>query len=1388
MLLALLISWCVSPAVAAGTLFFLAGAVLLPTLLPAVDLFRRPVDVPPQLHVREVLRAMGRPLARNALTFVFLPFEAYISADAITRTLARMGWTKGRLLEWRTASDSERGTNGGLRHTFRAMAAAPAVAAAALTRARLLPSRRVAGRGTVDCRVGRIAACRLVVEPDDSSARAATVRTPTPLSRETVAEDVAVLRGVRHGGRELAAARQHPAEPPPAEPPPAERPPAEPPAAEPPAAEPPAAEPPAAEPLSRHCVVVAPRTSPTNIGMALLADLAAHDFGYCSAARLLERVQHTVDTLSNMERHRGHYFNWYDTRSLAPMYPRYVSMVDSGNLAAHLLVLAGGLTELSTARVLPPRTFAGLCDTLRVLLEVARDTDGQLMGGEVLRKIERQIEDVQQAPSALGDANALLTRLTGVAAELTAGGGGATRSSRGGPGPMSGPAAIIRPICCTWRPGWPCPRPRRGGGSSVPTSGAMGSASCARRSRVWTRLPRWGTWRKRTRRRFRGWTPPCDAAPAATSDWFERLNAALAVASQRAATRIRTCRQVATQCRELAKMDFGLMYDSTRDLFAIGYNSSERRLDASYYDLLASEARLTSYLVVAQGHYSQSHWFALGRLLTSAGGDPALLSWSGSMFEYLMPLLVMPNYENTLLDRTYQAVVRRQIAYGRQRGVPWGMSESGYNAIDQYKTYQYRAFGVPGLGLKRGLAEDLVIAPYASALALLVAPEAACRNLERLTADGRQGPYGLYEAVDYTPSRLPPGAECVTVRQFMAHHQGMTLLSLAYLLLDKPMQRRFLADPMLRAADLLLQERVPKATAPVFPHAAEARVTRLASAEEAGTMRVFTDPNGPVVEAHLLSNGRYHVAVTTAGGGYSRWRDLAVTRWREDATRDGYGSFCYLRDVDSGALWSNTWQPTTKPTRGYEAIFTQARAEFRRTDEQIETYTQISVSPEEDIELRRVTLTNRSDRPRTIEVTSYAEVVLATQAADEAHPAFSNLFVRTELIRGRQAIYCTRRPRSAEELPPWMTHMMAVRGVIIGEPTYETDRMRFIGRHRTLAAPAALDGQTPLSNTEGPVLDPIVCIRQTVPLQPNEAVRIDLVTGVAESCAGVEALTEKYHDPSLADRVFDLAWTHSHILLQQLSASEADAQIYGRLAGSIIYASASRRAAAGILSRNRKGQSGLWGYGISGDLPIVLLRIRDHERLALVRQAVQAHAYWRLKGLPVDLVIWNEDDSVYRQLLQDTIVDLVAASPEASLVDRPGGVFIRRGEQMSEEDRALLQCVAHCTVGRWWNTGGTGRASWPDGSVDSAPEAGPPPARNARPLRASAARSGVLQRPGRFQPRRPRVCLDPGRRADDARALGERDRQRAIRNRRLRRGQRLYLGGKQPRVSAHPVA
>lgn len=1238
-----------------AVLFVLAVVGAVPIVTAVSELIRKPADLPWLTQLRATVGTVGKQLAQVLFTLIALPYEAFISLDAIGRSLMRMFWTKKKLLEWQISSDAQQNIRGDLLDFFRSMWFGPAVSVATF-------SLLLSYHGALLPVAGPLLALWLVSPiPAWWLSRPLTV----PPLRLSDSQRMFLGKLSRRTWRyfEVFASEQENWLPP--------------------------------DNYQEHpAPVVAPRTSPTNIGVFLLGNLAASDFGYCSVGRLLDRTQKLLGTLNRMERHRGHFFNWYDTRSLKPLQPRYVSTVDSGNLAGGLLVLRAGLLEMAGAGVLPPRAFDGLRDTIRVLLEVAsgRHRTGpeehtQLVSDAVLGKIARLEQDLGVRHETLSAAAAALQSLAVSAAEIAA----LPHADE----KLRWWADNFASSCAEHRDdllhvaAWVGP-PKLAEESWQSDAPDQRERLASLRDQL-TRLDNVPSLRETAALRG-AMLPLIDAVlqnlsgqpNGATGDhagqWFEQLRRAIVDSSQHAADRIKALEQAARQCQELSEMDFSFLFDASRDLFAIGYNVSEQRLDASYYDLLASEARLASFIAIAQGQAGQSHWFALGRLLTTTGGAPTLLSWSGSMFEYLMPLLVMPTYENTLLDQSYKSAVQRQINYGRQRGVPWGLSESGYNTMDVHLNYQYRAFGVPGLGLKRGLAEDLVVAPYASVLALMAMPEAACRNLERLAAEGRQGAYGLYEAVDYTPSRLPRGATSATVRQFMAHHEGMSLLALAYVLLDRPMQRRFIADPTLRAVDLLLQERVPKASAPVYPHVAEARATRSFSPEEVGAVRVFTDPSGAVPEVNLLSNGRYHVVISSAGGGYSRWRDLAVTRWREDPTRDCWGSFCFLRDLDSGSFWSTSWQPTLKPARQSQAIFTEGRAEFRRRDDKIDAHTEISVSPEDDIELRRVTITNRSDVARTIEVTSYAEVVLAPQGQDLAHPAFSNLFVQTELVHDRRAIFCTRRPRSAEERPPWLVHLMAVHGTTVGTASYETDRMRFIGRGRTLDAPAALKGTERLSDSHGPVLDPIVCIRHVVRLEPGEFAKVDLVTGVAESREAVVALMEKYHDTRLTGRVFELSWTHSHILLQQLNATEADAQAYNRLAGSVIYASSLRRAMASVLIRNRRGQSGLWGYGISGDLPIVLVRIRNRDHIALVRQAVLAHAYWRMRGLDVDLVIWNEDDSVYRQSLQDTIMDLVAASPEAALVDKNGGIFVRRGEQMSEEDRTLLQTVARVVL------------------------------------------------------------------------------------------------------------
>ena len=628
--------------------------------------------------------------------------------------------------------------------------------------------------------------------------------------------------------------------------------------------------------------------------------------------------------------------------------------------------------------------------------------------------------------------------------------------------------------------------------------------------------------------------------------------------------------------------------------------------------------------------------------------------------------------------------MQRQIDYGRQRGVPWGISESGYNATDASLNYQYRAFGVPGLGLKRGLADDLVVTPHASMMALMVVPEEACENLQRLAAAGAAGGHGLYEAIDYTAARLPRGQKSAVVRSFMAHHQGMGLLALAHLLQDRPMQRHFEADRSIQATLLLLQERVPRVVT-YQPALDERAVARSATVSAAAPVRVIRAVDAAAPEVQLLSNGRYHVVVTSGGGGYSRWNDLAVTRWNEDTTTDAWGSFFYLRDTATGATWSAAHQPTRTSGEGYEAIFTEGRAEFRRRDAGIETHTEIVVSPEDDVEVRRVRITNSSTASRTVEVTSYMEVVLASAAADALHPAFSKLFVQTEILDRPAAVLCTRRARSPGEAPPWMFQLLAVhaggRGAggpapLVSPVTHETDRAAFIGRGNDLAAPDALAAVGPLANRAGPVLDPVAASRCAITLAPDQSVIVDVVVGIGASRAACVSLAEKHQDRRLAERVFELAWTHAQVVLRQLNASEADAQLYARLAGAVIYAQPGWRADSAVLLRNRRGQSGLWGYGISGDLPIVLLQIGNADNVELVRQLVQAHAWWRLKGLAVDLVIWNEERDIYRQRLQEQITGLITAGVEAHYIDRPGGIFVRHVEQIAHEDRILLQSVA----------------------------------------------------------------------------------------------------------------
>jgi cellobiose phosphorylase len=1192
-----------------GSLLVL-GLLLFPGLLAAlVELGRKPADLPWAMHLQGVAGAGGRQAGQIFLTVVFLPYDAFVSLDAIGRTLLRLLVTHKRLLEWQTSGDSERTARADLAGFYATMWIAPALALLAGGLLVLLQPAQLASALPIPVLwlVAPLVAW-WISQPIES---AAPTLTPEQL--------VFLGRTARRtwGYFETFVTAQENWLPP-------------------------------DNFQEVPAPTIASRTSPTNMGLALLANLAARDLGYLATGGLIRRTQDTLATMQRLERHRGHFYNWYDTRTLQPLQPLYVSSVDSGNLAGNLLTLGAGLREQADEKIHSPQVFAGLRDTVGVLRELVRDK-------AVMEKLAAELD---HAPAGMPAAFALLERVAGQATRLMLARADESEETRGWIQTLKQNSEEQLADLHFLAPWLALPAASRD----------------SRREELRTRLEPVPTLRD-----VATWDESSGPLIAEGAGGAELVRC-LREAGDHARHRLLTLETLARQCDELAAMDFAFLFDAARDLFSTGFNVTERRRDTSHYDLLASAARWCSYVAIALGQVPQDHWFSLGRLLVAVHGRPVLISWNGSMFEYLMPRLIMPNYEHTLLDHTCQAAVRRQIEYGRLRGVPWGISESGYNLTDVHLNYQYRGFGVPGLGLKRGLAEDLVIAPYASALALLVAPVEACANLQRLAAEGRAGTYGFYEAVDYTPSRLPPDETNVTIRSFMVHHQGMSLLALVNLLRDQPMTRRFLACPLLKAADLLLQERLPRTAVSVLAGDLALEETRTYSGDGESRMRVFTNPTPLAPEVHLLSNGRYHVVVTSAGGGYSRWRDLAVTRWREDATRDCWGTFVYLRDVATQETWSAAHQPVLRAAKGYEAVFTQARAEFRHQPAGLEFHTEISVSPEDDVELRRVTVTNLSSVTRVIELTSYAEVVLASPAADAAHPAFSNLFVQTEFVQKSSALLCTRRASSPEGKPPWLLHLMVGQGGELGEVSCETDRGRFVGRGGTLVNPAAMQGVGPLSNTVGSVLDPIIALRRTVTLAPHETGIVDVVVGVTESRETALALVEKYQSSRMVDRAFDLAWTHSQVTLRHLNATEGEAQIYGRLAGALIYADPAWRAGPGVLHRNRRGQSGLWSYGISGDAPLVLLRISDATKIEIVRQLILAHSYWRMKGLTVELVVLNEDVSVYRQSLHDQIISLIASGIEAQMLDKPGGIFVRRLEQIPNDDLTLLQSVARIVL------------------------------------------------------------------------------------------------------------
>ncbi len=1020
-----------------------------------------------------------------------------------------------------------------------------------------------------------------------------------------------------------------------------------------------------------HQNELAMRTSPTNLAMYTLSLLSATDFGYLTLEQLVERLEHTLETVGRLERYRGNLLNWYSLPDLEPLEPRYVSFVDSGNLVGSLWALGLGLEQCVHRPLIGGSASAGLGDTLSVLDETLQEDPEALEAAELYEAWIGRLPDEDQP---LADTVKALEQLR--------------LNSDSAPGKLAAgsPAAHWVSLFSAQTDAWLELSSTYLGWLGVLRE--LTPAELSELDEVVQRAMSRALQEHPTLWQLANGTSPAHEALAAGldsvasadgRDWLERLQQELDRAQQVAGRLVERIEGARSAVEALAaEIDLGFLYDEDRRLFAVGFNASENRRDNAFYDLLASEARLGSFVAIARGEVPAEHWFSLGRPYGLHGRRRILMSWTGTMFEYLMPLLLQRTHANSLLDKASREAVQLQIEYGRERGAPWGISESAYGDLDLNKTYQYRAFGVPWLGLKRGLEADLVVAPYASMLALPYAPEASVENLRRLRRLGLWGDFGFYESIDFSRRPGPDSPRGVIVRAYMAHHQGMSFLALANVLHSGVMQDRFHRDPRVMATAPLLYERIP--VSPVLHHLStrEELPVRVGSVGQQPSVSRFESPHTDTPRVQLLSNGRYSLMISNSGGGYSRWQGFELNRWRADTTRDPWGTFCYLRDVTSGRIWSNTYHPIGGEAADYEARFPLDRVEFERRDGGVETKTEIIVSTEDDVEIRRLTLSNRTLRVRHIELTSYLELALAEHRADRQHPAYNKLFIETEALVGHRTLLATRRAKSPEEPPIWVGHRLTSEELLGGPFVFETDRAAFIGRGRDLRRPIGVERE--LTNAEGYVLDPILSLRASLRLAPGQQATIALISGAAASREDIVSLMEKYADPATIERSFELSWASTQLALRMLRIQPDEARRFQKLASFMIYPSGRQRPPEERIDQNTKGQSGLWPYGISGDLPIALTTISESQDLALVRQLLQAHGYWRQQGLVADLVILNEESSGYDRPLYEKLEGLVEAHAVYSGADEPGGVFLLNADQIPEEDVTLLLAAARISL------------------------------------------------------------------------------------------------------------
>jgi cyclic beta-1,2-glucan synthetase len=997
---------------------------------------------------------------------------------------------------------------------------------------------------------------------------------------------------------------------------------------------------------------VAHRTSPTNIGMGFVSCIAAHDLGYIGVTEAIDRVDKILSSIESLTKHKGHLYNWYDTLTKAPLFPRYVSTVDSGNMVSYMWVTSEALAEYICSPLINRKFIQGMKDLVELAYEEGKMTSIDL---SYYRNAMEKLEDFNVFT---WKEFLMELRSKAIDTEKTSEGNELYWSSKikSSTGRLLGELQHYAP--------W----------IDLVKDKADGALK-EQLARICDSVPL-----EDMSMEIDGIIKYIDSLNASPEGkYLEELRVLLENSSAEIDSEISRVYELQGRLNKFVEnTDFKMLFDKKRGLFTIGYDVEKESINNSYYDLLASEARAASFIAIAKGDVEQKHWFKLGRSMTLMGNSKGLVSWSGTMFEYFMPLLIMKDYPESLLHETYKAVIEGQKHYCRERKIPWGISESAFHTFDVNLNYQYKAFGVPGIGLKRGLANELVIAPYATVMTLQSDLKGAVENIRRLINEGTEGRYGLYEAVDYTKERLPKGKKKSIVKCFMVHHEGMSLMALNNVLNDNIFQNRFHRIPRVKATELLLQERVPRRV--IYDREQQFNAMEVDNEKYSVIVRAYNTAKTEMPETHLLSNGSYSLMVTNSGSGYSKKDDMTIYRWREDVTLDSSGMFFYIKNINSNEYWSAAYEPCKNEGEDYQVIFSLDKAEFKRKDGNLITHTEIGVSSEDDAEVRRITITNHSEHTRVVEITSYCEVTLAPYNADVVHPTFSNLFIKTEYIDNPSCVLANRRPRAKGQVKPWVMQTVAVDGESVGTIQYETSRLNFIGRGRDITSPEVVENDAPLLNTVGAVLDPIISIRRRVKIKAGESCRIAYTTGVAYSREEVIELANKYREMQNVSRVFEMAWTQSQVEMKYLGIKSNQANLYQLMASKIIFLNNLLTDREDYIKNISKHQKDLWPFGISGDVPIVLLKVKDEKDLDLVRQMLYAHEYWTVKGLKVDLVVINEEGAGYTQPVQDAVRDLIHSSHARDKQNKQGGVYLHSKSTMNEEIINFLMAISRLVI------------------------------------------------------------------------------------------------------------